>query len=307
MHLQKFVTRYFPQAINDFFTAHVYGHPLAKEITATVLCNIIIGQAGCTFLAWIEEVNNTVTTDLIAAYLLFDEILTGEKLRAQISALDNLISASEQYTLLLRLEDTLLSFCRWTLTQGRQRIPNEVTMSSLCYYLEQYEQHQEKALSSAENPSFLEQKTKLQEKGFTAELSQRMALLDRLADFPAVVDLAMVSGKEFSQVINTYESASNYLGYPEIQEMLNSIPVRDYWERKAQKVLNERFKAYLVSLTLEMLNTAEHNIIDFFIARKRQQRLLQYQNRRQEIKETSPTTLLPFTVLCGELEFLAQV
>lgn len=305
-YLQKFVTRYFPQAINNFFTSQVYGHPLAKEITAAVLCNVIIDQAGCAFFAWIEETSDTATTDLIAAYLVFDKILAGEKLRTQIYTLDNIIPASEQYTLLLGLEEALLSFCRWTLTQSQQKVPDEATLSSLRHYLEQYEQHQEKTLSSAENERFLEKKAELQEKGFAAELSRRMALLDRLTDFPALVDLATVSGKEFSQVINSYESASNYLSYPEIQEMLSSIPVRDYWERKTQRVLNERFKAYLATLTLNVLNTAEQDIGDFFISRKRQQRLLQYQSRQQEIRGASPTTLLPFTVLCGELESLAQ-
>lgn len=307
-YLREFVARYFPQPINNFFTDQVYDHPLAKEITATILCNVIIDQAGCAFLTWVEEVNSPVITNLIATYLTFDKMLAGEELRTQIYALDNVIPASDQYVLLLRLEDILANFCRWTLNQGQQRVPNEATLSLLCHYLEQYEQHQENVLSGLEieKQTFFEKTIALQEKGFTAELSRRTALLDRLVDFPILVDLAAASGKEFSRVVSIYELVSNYLGYPEIQKLLDSIAVRDPWERKAHRVVSERFKSYLASLTSDMLQASKHSIIDFLTARERQQRLLIYQKLQQELVADPPTNLLPFTVLCGELESLVR-
>src|SRR5699024_781721 len=97
--LQEFIIRYFPPAINKQLANHIYDHPLAGEITATVLCNIIINQSGCTFLTWVEELEDGAVTHLMTAYLMFDKMLAGSNLRTQIYELDNTIPAPRQYTL----------------------------------------------------------------------------------------------------------------------------------------------------------------------------------------------------------------
>lgn len=304
--LQEFVVRYFPQAITDQFGNHIYDHPLAKEITATILCNTIIDHAGCTFLTWIEELKGTAITTLVVTYLTFDKVLAGEALRAQVYALDNIIPSARQHALLLQLEDTLASFCHWTVSQDKPITPREETLSSLHDHLAQYEQHQEQNLSESERQFFSEKLKELQEEGFTAALSRRIALWDRLTDFPLLVDLVNESGQKFTAVVSTYEGVSNYLGYPDIKDLLSRVPVRDRWERRAQTTFRERFRAYLATLTLAILATPDRTMATFFAAQERQQKLLKYQRLLEELQETSPTDLLPFTVLNSQLESLVR-
>ncbi|WP_232420157.1 NAD-glutamate dehydrogenase domain-containing protein [Nitrosococcus watsonii] len=305
--LQEFAVSYFPRAINEQFGNHVYDHPLGKEITATILCNTLIDHTGCTFLTWVEELKDIpIAHHPMVAYLSFDKILEGNTLRTQIYALDTIIPASRQCGLLLKFEDTLASFCRWTLANNKRIIPDEKTLTSFRYYLEQYERYQEEILTESENQPLTERVRELIEEGFSAKISRRIALLDHLTDFPLLVDLGNTSGKEFALVVSIYEAVSNYLGYPKIKEILPQVPVRNRWEYRAIITLKEQFGTYLSSLTLAILATPEHDIATFFSTAKRQQRLLQYQRLWEELRETPPTELLPFTVLSGKLEALVQ-
>jgi glutamate dehydrogenase len=304
--LQEFIISYFPKAITNQFANHIYEHPLRKEITATVLCNIIINQSGCTFITWVEELKDAAVTNSVVAYLVFDKVLAGNSLRTQIYGLDNAIPTSHQYSLLLQIEDTLASFCHWILNQDKPIATDEKTLSSLRHYLGEYEQYQEKNLPEAERQLLSERIIKLQEEGFTSEVSRRIALLDYLADFPLLVGLVNTSREEISIVANTYGEVSSYLNYPEIEELLNQAPVRNRWERRARAVLREQLRTYLASLTQRILVAPDHNVITFFAAHIYQQKLLKYRKIQEELRESPPTDLLPFTILSRELEALVQ-
>jgi glutamate dehydrogenase len=304
--LQEFIANYFPKAITDQFANHIYDHPLKKEITATALCNIIINQAGCTFITWVEELRDTAITNSVAAYLIFDKVLAGNNLRAQIYGLDNAIPTSRQYSLLLRIEDTLASFCHWILDHDKPIATDEKTLSSLYHYLRKYEQYREKNLPETERQLLSEKIIKLQEEGFTPEISRRIALLDYLVDFPLLVDLVNTSREEFSIVANTYGEVSNYLNYPEIKELLNQVPVRNHWERRARVILREQFRTHLASLTQNILAAPDRSVTTFFAARIYQQKLLKYRKMQEELSESPATDLLPFTILSRGLEALVQ-
>jgi glutamate dehydrogenase len=120
------------------------------------------------------------------------------------------------------------------------------------------------------------------------------------------VDLTKASRENFSAVANTYKEVFTYLGYPEMKELLNQVPVRNRWERRAKTILGEQLRTYLASLTLAILATPDRNVIIFFTARTHQQKLLKYQKIQEELREAPPTDLLPFTVLSRALEALAQ-
>jgi glutamate dehydrogenase len=304
-YLQEFIASYFPAAIRKQFYNQVHTHPLSKEITATVLSNRIINQAGCTFLTWLEELNSTTINAAVASYLAFDKVLAGEAIRTQVYHLDNLAPVSRQYTLLLQLEDALAHFCQWTLHQEQPPVLDAATLSSLNDYLAQYIQYQEENLSEAEKEAVTEIIAELQQEDFSPELSRQLAFFKRLHDFPALVDLTTISEENFTVVARTYKAVADYLGYPSIQELLNDIPTRNHWERRAKISLEKNFKSHLGRLTLEMLSTSEHEMAAFFTTLK-QQRLLNYQRIHRELRETSPTDLLPFTVLLGELEALTS-
>jgi glutamate dehydrogenase len=127
-----------------------------------------------------------------------------------------------------------------------------------------------------------------------------------LVDFPLLVDLVNTSREEFSIVANTYGEVSNYLNYPEIKKLLNQVPVRNHWERRARFILREQFRTYLASLTQNILAAPDRSVITFFAARIYQQKLLKYRKIQEELSESPATDLLPFTILSGGLEALVQ-
>jgi glutamate dehydrogenase len=79
------LAEYFPPEVRQRCGPAIHEHSLASEITATVICNRILDQAGSSFLALADELDPSTAADLAGAYLCFDAVLgarhCGERFR----------------------------------------------------------------------------------------------------------------------------------------------------------------------------------------------------------------------------------
>ncbi len=104
-------------------------------------------------------------------------------------ALEGKMTADRRYELLLRLEDALAFLCRWAWEHGRRLTPSPDVIGKwrgdLLEYLDYLGESPEFALLSTAAPE-----------------ASRLLFLDRLRDFPIVVDLVRESGENLSAVAN---------------------------------------------------------------------------------------------------------
>ena len=108
-----YLQAYFPAEFTDLYKQHLSSHPLADEITATMISNYLINQAGCGFLSQDDDMENGGTLAYVKCYLTFDRVLEAQELRKALYALDNTLPTNLQYRLLLQIENTLSEFSRW--------------------------------------------------------------------------------------------------------------------------------------------------------------------------------------------------
>jgi glutamate dehydrogenase len=129
---------YFPTGVRERFAENLGDHPLAREITATMLTNTVINQAGCGFLTLAEEFGPASLTTAVGAYLRYDAIIGGRAVRARVHELEGLIPAERQYRHLLRLEDVLAGHCRWALEHGQAPVQNAEAISAYRTFFQEY-------------------------------------------------------------------------------------------------------------------------------------------------------------------------
>lgn len=305
--LKPFLTGYFPPAVAEHFGWHLYDHPLAREITATAVTNTVINQAGCGFLALVDELDSASLTAAVGTYLCFDEIVEGRSLRARIGNRDGNVSAQCKTQHLLKLEDTLLGFCRWALDRGQRLMPEKGTVSARRIFLRQYLEYVQRSLGEAERTRFQSSAAELEEQGLEPQEAALMALMDHLGDFTELADLAEQLGKNIGEAAEQYDAVAVFLGIERIAPLLDRMVARDHWERRVLMLLRGRMRSKLAGITRAFIQSGQTAPRAFFAARDCDQRLERFHHLHRELTEATQTSIAPFFVLCAELDTLSEL
>ncbi|MGZ4969227.1 MAG: NAD-glutamate dehydrogenase domain-containing protein [Methylobacter sp.] len=290
---------YFPEQVNKQYAKYLSGHPLAREIKATLISNKIINQTGCGFLSL--DADSAYILDHVTCYLTFDRVLNGDALRKAVSALDNKIDAGKQYRLLLQLENTLTGFCRWALMQGKKIRPNAQTITCYSHHLKDYERHFKNGYAE-----FNEQLEQYRQDGIPDQLALRMAFITSLNDFPLMVSLTAETGQKFVAILKLFNEITAYLGLHEVNEQLAQMIMHDYWERKVQAELQEDIKRVISQVIKSILAGKSETCADYFEQPDKKQKINRYRRIYQEISNVLPVNLFPYIALAKELEHLVD-
>ncbi|MDD5580089.1 MAG: NAD-glutamate dehydrogenase [Methylobacter sp.] len=299
-----YLQAYFPEQISKPYKDHLAGHPLAKEIKATIVSNKIINQAGCGFLAPDLTGENINTPAHVTCYLTFDRVLDGNNLRHAIYALDNKIAAEKQYQLLLQIEKMLDSFCSWTLLHGKIIQPHVRTINCYNRYLKDYEAYFKEHLNT-EAGHLSEQMDQYRKDGLPDELAQKMVLISSLNDFPLLVSLSAETGRDFITILKLFNEITPYLGLDNITEQLAQLPVHDHWERKVAADLQEDIKRMVEIMIKNILSSKVLSCAEYFELPAEKLKITHYEHIYKEINNVLPVNLAPYIVLTKELEKLA--
>ncbi|CAI8944064.1 NAD-glutamate dehydrogenase domain-containing protein [Methylocaldum szegediense] len=303
---REFLADYFPPAVRERFSDALDEHSLAKEITVTVVCNTLINQAGVSFLVWVDELEPSFLNQAVGAYVLFDRVLDGRTLRRKICALDDRIEAAQQIQLLLNLENLLRSFCLWTLQAGKPLSPHAETVSLWRADLTKYLDYLAESLMENERSDVNERVAASEELGFTPEEARLIALMERLHDFPVLVDLAARTGAPLSKAAELNNAVADYLDLRRLIPRLENVKPRTRWERRVQTVLLERLKHGPARFSLAMLRAGLHDPTTFFAERHLQQHLAKLRRFARELSESTEASLIPFTALVSALDALRE-
>jgi glutamate dehydrogenase len=300
--VRNFLTCYFPEAIRERFAEHLTDHPLAREITATVLTNTVVNQAGSAFIDQLVRKTGALPAEIMATYLAFNEILDGENLRGQLQALDNPIPSKQQYLFLHRLEDALGVLCIWALEHEMKIQPEEQAIVSYREMVLTFVKILGGILPEMEWEKCKSCAASLEEKGLSPDLARRFSTLSYMEDFLPLVTLVSKTGGDLYSVARTFNEVRNYLGLKEILQLLDAVQVRDRWDRMTYQALKGGFASAAFNLTLVILQESEGNLEAFFAGRRKKVDF--YKGLEESLRRISPANYHPFAVLVRVLEGL---
>ena len=284
---------YFPARARDRYAAQVKDHALGRELAATMICNRVIDQAGVGLLVGAEEWDATRLIETVRAYITFDLILEGDRWRKAVYALDGKTPASRQYKLLLQLEDSLSFLTRWALDNGRRFSPEPNLIGEWRTLLREYLDH-------------LGETAKFAVLNSTAPDASRMVFLERLRDFPALVDLSRRSREKLRSVSQLFEEVVEFLGARQIATLMAEVKPRDRWEKRLQGTLESRLRSAAARLCSGMFASGRQELTAFFHQQGMRWRLASFQRLRRELQEAHPVELTPYAALVDELDALVD-
>jgi len=293
---------YFPRSLRERFAAHLGGHPLAREISATMITNALVDQGGSALAVRLAQQSGAALVQVVTAYLFFDRLLEAAALRRQIHAFDNRLPAARQYRLLLRIEELLSTFCLWSLERGRGVDLEATALAAMREQFGVFAKSLGAVLAAEEWQSCQQEAQELEGEGLPPDLARQMAHLPYLVDFLPVAALAEEVDADLSSVARSYHELRDYLGLRDILSELEQVPVRDRWDRLALQMLKGGFASALFRLSGAMLRESGGNLEAFVAARR--QKVQAYRAFREGLRGNAPANYHPFAVLLKALEGL---
>jgi glutamate dehydrogenase len=291
---QLFLKSYFPGKIQKRYSVQIKNHPLRREIIATMITNMVVDQAGCTFLNTLVRQAGATIIQGVTAYLVFDEVLDGTAIRRQVASADNKMTSARQYELLLSLEKALAGLCRQAIEQGLPMRLDKKCVKNYRQRLLTFRTHFGELLPPAEWQLSKESASALSAEGFPTEMSLEMASFRYLVGFLPAVYIAEATGADLFAVTSVMVDMRLRLKISLIMESLNEYTAHDRWDRMALATLRSAFIKQAVKLA--RIVVAEGKDARSFLAERRQ-RLDYFLGLIETLRATPPTSTSPYVVL----------
>lgn len=298
----EYLREYYPQELRTRFAEYLNGHPLRREIIATMITNHVIDQTGASICFRLARRHNTELIDVVPQYLMYDRILNGESLRAAIYALDNKMPAQEQYTQLLGLENALTTMCDWAMRQGDAADPS--CIPAMQEQLREYRTLLSSILTPDQWEECRNRAQSLTEYGMDTERAMELVSLPYLDNFIPLVQLQGKTGEQMYPLAETMAEAMKNMQLEKILEGLEQVPLRDRWDRRSNRLLKSRFQQEIFSLIEEVMRTYNGNI-DSLLSKQRPA-YMRYKRYIKMLSEGSHATFHPYLVVLDQLQKMVQ-
>ncbi len=298
---QEILKDYFPELIGRRYHRFVGQHPLRREIIATMITNQVVDHAGCSFLNSLTRQTGATMVQGVQAYLLFDQVLGGREIRAQVFAADNKLPTERQYAILLQLQEALSGLCAQAVELA---LPIRLEQSCVDDYLEklvQYRSHLKTLLSPEERRLCSEAEKTLRSEGFDRPGAETLSRLHNMDSFLPAVQIAKSTKSELFKVVDILNRLQVRLDFAYLLHSLAEVTTRNRWERMAQTSLRSDLRQRLVSLGRAIV--ASGQTPEAYLAERRR-RFDYYQEMLNGLRSASTPGISVFTVLLHAMEGL---
>ncbi len=300
--IQDLYFEYFPREVVDRYRDVLPNHPLAKEITATMLTNRVIDQAGGTFLLTTSRLAGCSQVEVALAYLVFDNLVNGSEMRRAIYALDNRMPADRQYQLLLKLEALLAGYTSYALVNGMKIPETADDLAHIRDLLDHYTSLIPEMFSADDLADSEKFQADLEQQGVASHVARRFALLDFLEDFIPLVGMSVSSGEDLEKLARIKVVVDRKLKIEDILKQVGSVPVRDHWDRQARESLLGSLQMVHVRIIQRVAMDKPDSPESYFSERR--QKMRSYEDLRQNLLSEKTGNFHPFTVVLRGLEGL---
>jgi len=237
---------YFPESVARRFRRHLAGHPLRREIIATVVANRIVNQAGVCFFSETERESGCAPWEIAHAYLFAEAICGADATRTWIANLDNRIEAQVQYDLLLRQEALLAELTRRLLNLSPEARPKLTSIGEVRRQVRAFE-------AGLKGRRYEGRIVELRHAGVPATLARHAARLPALAGILEVLDLHRTHHLPFGAIGEALEGVAERLALDTLAGRLGRLKPRDDWEDRAKADLLEEVDTLRYQLTRHLL------------------------------------------------------
>ncbi len=227
---EPYYLSYFPVPIRDQFGQYLPHHRLKREITATIITNKIVNQAGSAFFFKLEQSSGQPTDKVALVYLAMERVLGADAIRDAIWS-SNRVIASDKQQMLLSIEDTLQELIADILTLSY--------FSPTFDLIRDFEPVLAQLLTQLPtlDSEYAELAKTAQSKGMSAETAKGFAALSRCRILTEVVVLNRKNVIGLGDAVKLIILVDSYLGLEWLKAKVKGLEVASQWELAHQEIL----------------------------------------------------------------------
>ncbi|MGN6607080.1 MAG: NAD-glutamate dehydrogenase [Jatrophihabitans sp.] len=252
---QRVLSRYFPPLIAERFADDLVNHPLAREITTTVVVNDMINRSGTTFVHRAVEETGSTPAEITRAYAVTREVFGLGELWADIESLDNKVPTAAQHAGYQEIRRLIDRATRWFVDV---RFPITDILGEIERFrptIAELSGDTTELLCGAEREVLFADTEKLVALGLPRELSLRISSLLSAFLLLDVVEIAATTGHDAAEVARLHYALSEEFCVDEMLTCITHLPRDDRWSTLARGAVRHDVYAALAAVTTAVLRT----------------------------------------------------
>ncbi len=254
--MEELLTDYFPPALRSGFAADISAHRLRREIIATTLTNGIVNRCGPpTALRLAEEAARPIS-EVAHAFIAARAVFVLADLWRRLDALDGKVAGPAQLDLYLSVQYVLNRNVAWFLRHAiaGTNLSDVISRNRAGFQLLKAELT---TLATSGARRRLDQLTSdFAGPGVPKALAADIAYLTVLADTPAIVDIARVSGRSIPEAAQAFLAIGDRFGIDDLMGRMAQIKVADDYDRLAIAGAEGTFADARHSMALSVLGAS---------------------------------------------------
>lgn len=301
---QHYLVDYFPRAVSERYPEAIRSHALRREIIATQFTNRVVDLLGITFVRRMVRDTGAAPGDIIRATLIAFELLDIKALQQEVFALDNLVLAATQYSILHELVKAVEGCVAWILQQHVSSLETFVTryhkpLATLRQSLGKVLSEQESKRFESHYKTFLKQK-------LPKPLAASVAGLEYLPSSLGVTQVSESLGVALEPTAKAFFEVGEHLSLGYVRDGLATSATTNKWEKIAVNSLILDLRALQAALTKQYLEARKSDkslTPKTFLETKTAQR---YEQTVSDIRSSNALSLASGQVLARMLEQLGR-
>lgn len=298
---------YFPQAMQQKLAAAIDNHRLKREIIATVLANDIVNRMGPTFVVALNERSGCAVAGIVRAYQIVAQVFKLEQFWQQVEALDNKVSATTQYELLMTGQRFVTKAVVATvlgLSSNKDEDSITAKVQAWAGLLRPLLDNLSSVLPDtlvAENEA---RSQALMEAGVPADLAKQAAGLAPLSAGPDIIFIAQMTGVDVAQAAKAYYAVGASLGVSRLQQRLLSYKASNHWQRQEATALADDLARQQLRLTSSVIRLSAGDIAKW--REQRQEALARHDKFLGEVTASAQTDLAMLAIAVRGLKAMVD-
>ena len=244
---------YFPSALRDRYAGLMPAHRLAREVVSTVVANEMVNRCGITFAFRLGEETGADDADIARAYLTAREVLGVAGIWDATEALDNVVDADVQMSMLRETRKLVERAARWLLRNRPRPLDIERDIGQFAEGVTVLRRELRSLVADSSRTAIDAASARLVERGVPEGLALEVASGNDLLSAMDVVEVATSAAISVEAAASVYFELGEKLDLHWLRDQIAALPRDNRWQALSRAALRDDLYAQLSALTLDTL------------------------------------------------------
>jgi glutamate dehydrogenase len=255
---------YFPTQLREQFGEAIHKHPLARQITTTLVVNEVVDGGGVSYAFRLAEEMNASATDAVRAFTAATTIFVLKDLWRRIETLDNVVPTDVANHMILETRRLLDRASRWLLSNRPQPLAVGAEINRFHDVIAGLMPEVPQMLRGIERETIAKDADELVAGHVPVELARRVASLLNCYPLLDVIEVAELADRDSldterspRETAELYYALSDHLNIDSMLTSISGLERGNRWHALARLALRDDLYSSLRAITLDVLRQSD--------------------------------------------------